>query len=93
MKVVFVRPLRLEYHMSRLHREYELQDVPDVVEALKVAFAMEMMKEPTEMSPVFIDLVELLLITLSSYGVQLDFFSLVDIEPVDECRSLLIKVL
>lgn len=93
MKVVFVRPLRLEYHISKLHREYSLDDVPDAVTALKLAFATEMMKEPTEMSPVFIDLVELVLDTLSSYGVQLDFFSLVDIEPVDECKSILIKVL
>jgi len=46
-----------------------------------------------EMNPVFIDLVEALLETLSSYGVQLDFFALVGIEPADECKSLLIKVL
>ena len=67
--------------------------MPDEMDILTAVFKKEMSKPVEEMNPVFIDLIELLLETLSSYGVQLDFFALADVEPADECKSLLIKVL
>jgi len=93
VKVVLVQPLRLSHHLSRIRSEYSLEDIPDLLDILIVLFRKEMDKPIDEMNPVFIDLVEALLETLSSYGVQLDFFALVGIEPADECKSLLIKVL
>lgn len=70
--------------------------MPDMKDVLTAVFKKELSKPVEEMNPVFIDLLELLVETLSSYGVQLDFFTLADstdIEPADECESLLIKVL
>lgn len=93
MKIVFVRPLRLSHHVSSLCREFELVDAPEIMGLLTMCFKREIVKPVDEMSPVFLDLVELLLETLLSYGVELDFFSLVGIEPADECNSILIKVL
>lgn len=93
MKIVFVRPLRLSYHISGICQEYELMDTPDFLDVLTQLFRKEIEKPIEEMNPLFLDLMELLLETLSSYGVQLDFFSVLGLEPADECNSLLLKVL
>jgi hypothetical protein len=93
MKVVFVRPLRLQYHINDLCHEFDVKDSPDAMSVLTKAFRNEIEKPVEEMSPVFLDLLEVLLETLLSYGVTLDFFSMAEIEPADECNSILIKVL
>tara|TARA_B100000767_G_C19667409_1_gene493740 strand:+ start:276 stop:557 length:282 start_codon:yes stop_codon:yes gene_type:complete len=93
VKIVLVQPLRLPRHITRIRYEYQLQDVPETTDILTEVFKKELSKPIEEMNPVFLDLIELLLETLSSYGVQLDFFALLGIQPADECKSLLIKVL
>ncbi len=93
MKVVLVQPLRLSYYMDRIYREFQIDDVPEPIDILSAVFRKEMEKPVEEMHPAFLDLLELLLDTLSSYGVKLDFFSVAGLEAIDECKSLMIKVM
>ena len=93
MKIVFVRPLRLSYHITNIRNEYRLDATDDVAPLLKSIYMEELEKPVEDMSPIFLDLMELLLETLLSYGINLDFFSVVALEHADEMDSLLIKVL